>query len=93
MQEKKCPTCGKWNPGSLTNCSSCGGLLDKNELLFEARKKKGLIKEREPEGELFEIKPEYPWWRKGILYFIRPVYWIFFYIISGFVWLIAWVSA
>jgi hypothetical protein len=93
MQEKKCPSCGEWNKGELSICAYCGKSLDKNELLYQDRKRKGLIRPKVVEGEIFEIKAEYPWWKKALLYFIRPIYWTFFYIVSAIVWLVATVSA
>lgn len=93
MQEKKCPSCSQWNKGELTVCQFCGKSLDKNELIFQDRKSKGLIPEKVPESEFFEIKPEYPWWRKAILYIVRPIFWAFFGIISAITWFVAWASA
>ena len=93
MQQKKCPSCGEWNEGDVTVCSFCGKSLDKNVLLFQERKKKGLIPKKVQESELFEIKPHYPLWLKIILYIVRPIYWLFFGIATAAIWFAAWASA
>jgi hypothetical protein len=93
MGQKKCPSCGKWNDGTKEECAFCGAMLDhKKEVEKKLRLQGRLPKKIEP-SPLFEIKPEYPWWRKTILYIVAPIYWTFFGIVSFFVWLVVWAAA
>ena len=93
MNERKCPHCQTWNKGTGAICSACGGLMDKNEVLHQERKRKGLVMPKKTESELFEIKPHYPWFYKVILHIIRPIFWGFMGIVSFVVWFISWVVA
>jgi hypothetical protein len=93
MAQRKCPHCSTWNEGEQKTCISCDGLLDKNEVLWEERKRKGVLVSPKEHGELFEIKPHYPWIYKVILHIIRPIFWVFMGIISFVAWLIAWIVA
>lgn len=93
MSQKKCPSCGAWNDGSAEKCSSCGELMDRKKAFIIKQKKEGkFVKKIEP-GPMFEIKDSYPWWKKGVLYIVRPIFWTFFSIISGIMYLIAWLAA
>jgi hypothetical protein len=93
MAQKKCPSCQQWNNHSNPECAHCGALLDYHQESIRKQKQQGkFVKKLEP-SPLFEIKPEYPWWRKTILYIVAPIYWTFFGIISFFIWLVVWASA
>jgi|GEM_PF-4773919 len=93
MGQKKCVECGCWNEGAVDTCSSCGQLLDTNKKEQVRLKKLGKLPLKIKESQLFEIKPEYPLWRKTILYILRPIYWTFMVIASFFIWLTVWISA
>ncbi|MDG0974337.1 MAG: hypothetical protein P8O07_09305 [Crocinitomicaceae bacterium] len=93
MIKKKCSSCGTWNDGSSSTCSACDELLDLRKKEYERLKKLGKLPIEAKEHILFEIKPEYPVWRKTVLYIIRPVYWLFVIVSGFFLWLAAWVSA
>ncbi len=93
MAQKKCSSCGTWNDASSTECAACGELLDLREKEQVRLKKLGKFPVHVEESALFEIKPEYPLWRKIILYIVRPIYWFFMIIAGFFVWLAVWASA
>lgn len=93
MSQQKCPSCGEWNEFGVEKCTFCGEFMDRKKAFIIKQKKEGKsIKKIEP-GPLFEIKADYPWWKKGILYIIRPIFWTFFSIISFFIYIIAWIAA
>lgn len=93
MSQKRCSSCGYWNDGSVESCVSCGELLDANKKEQVRLKKLGKLPVHVEESALFEIKAEYPLWRKVILYIVRPIYWLFMIIAGFFVWLAVWASA
>lgn len=93
MSQKRCSSCGFWNDGSLELCVSCGEMLDFREQEQVRFKKSGKLPVHVEESGMFEIKPEYPMWRKVILYIVRPFYWLFMIIAGFFVWLAVWASA
>jgi hypothetical protein len=89
IHQKKCPACGHWNEGDLKNCASCGGLMDKNELIKEERKKKGLYQEMKKHEKMFEVFPDDPVWLKIIKHIVAPIYWAFMAVLGFFMWFIA----
>ena len=93
MAQIKCPSCGAWNDKGTEFCTSCGEQLDARKARLIRLKKEGKLPVKLEPSPMFEIKPEYPWWRKTILYIVRPIYWTFFSIISGIMYLIAWIAA
>lgn len=93
MAEIKCSSCGAWNEKNVEFCASCGSRLDTRKARFIRLKKEGKLPTKLEPSPLFEIKPEFPWWRKAILYVVRPIYWTFFTLISGLIYLIAWIAA
>jgi len=93
MAQKKCSSCGKWNDKLSPTCGLCGELLDLQKKEQVRLKKLGRLPVKQEESALFEIKQEYPLWRKIILSILRPIYILFMIIAGFFVWLAAWVSA
>jgi len=68
-------------------------MLDKNEILFEERKRQGLIPSFPETRPFMEIKDSYPWPIKVILQIVRPVYFTFMFVISALLWFVVWASA
>lgn len=93
MAQIKCSSCGEWNERKDEFCSNCGERLDVKKARKIRLKKEGKLPIKLEPSPLFEIKPEFPWWRKAILYIVRPIYWTFFSIISAILYLIAWIAA
>ncbi len=93
--EKCCPHCKTWHAYSPEDktCSSCGSLLDKNEIVFEERKRKGLIPEFPKPKPFLEIKDTYPWLLRMILQIVQPIYFTFMFIISAILWFVVWAAA
>lgn len=93
--EKLCPTCKTWNvyKPEDKNCLNCGSLLDKNEIIYEEKKRKGLIPPFPKPKPFLEIKESYPLILKIVLYIIRPVYFTFMFIISAILWFVVWAAA
>lgn len=94
-KEIKCPTCEAWRSylPEQNICHACGSILDKNEILFEERKKKGLIKSFPEPKPFLEIKDSYPWYLKVILHIVRPIYFIVMIMIAFVTWFVTWVVA
>lgn len=92
MAQKKCPSCGEWNENQAKKCIKCNELLDRKEARVIRLRKEGRLPINIEPSPLFEIKSEFPWWRKLILYIIRPIYWTFFIIIGGILYIVAWVA-
>jgi uncharacterized membrane protein YvbJ len=93
MAQIKCPSCGTWSNKGTEFCPSCGERLDARKARLIRLKKEGKLPVKLEPSPMFEIKPEYPWWRKAILYIARPIYWTFFSIVSAIMYLIAWIAA
>lgn len=93
MAQIRCSNCGTWNDKGKEFCHSCDARLDVRKERFIRLKREGKLPVKLEHSPLFEIKPEFPWWRKTILYIVRPIYWTFFTIVSGIMYLIAWVAA
>jgi hypothetical protein len=93
MKEKKCPSCHKWNSGEVSVCSFCEQPMDKNVIIYNERKKKGLIPVFKKNEDLFTFKPEDPIWKKTLYSILRPIYLAFFGFISFLMVLVAWASA
>lgn len=93
--EKICPSCKTWNSYSEDekNCTNCGSLLDKNEIIFEEKKQKGLIPAFPTPRPFLEIKASYPLVLRVILHIFRPVYFVFMFIISAILWFVVWAAA
>ena len=93
--EKRCPKCGKWGTYTIADkvCHHCGSLLDKNEIIYEDKKRKGLIPKFPEPRPFLEIKESYPLIVKIILHIIRPIYFAFMFIVSVVLWLVLWVTA
>lgn len=93
MGQKRCSNCGTWNENEAEKCLECGELLDRKKARIIRLKKEGKLPLKIEPSPLFEIRPEFPWWRKLILYIVRPIYWTFFTIASFILYLIAWIAA
>ncbi|MCC5923048.1 MAG: hypothetical protein JJT77_04605 [Crocinitomicaceae bacterium] len=93
MNQKRCSACGAWNHRDNTHCSECGEMLDRRKARIEKLKKEGRLPVVLKETPLLEIKPHYPWYLKLLIYIVKPIYWTFFFIASGIMYLIAWIAA
>ena len=93
MSQIKCNACGTWNKQNIENCSECGEMLDRKKANFIRLAKEGKLPKKLKPSPLFEIKANDPWWKKTILYIVRPIYWTFFGIVSFLLYLVAWVAA
>lgn len=95
QNEKLCPNCQTWSTyvSDEKNCPNCGSLLDKNEIIFEEKKKQGLIPPFPKPKPFMEIKESYPFLLKLVLHVIRPVYFTFMFIISAILWFVVWAAA
>jgi hypothetical protein len=93
MAQIKCTSCGAWNDKGAEFCTNCDARLDVRKARMIRLKKEGKLPKKLEPSPMFEIKPEFPWWRKTILYIVRPIYWTFFTIVSGIMYLIAWIAA
>ncbi len=95
ISEKICPNCKTWSSYSVEerNCVNCGSLLDKNEIIFEEKKRKGLIPAFPKPRPFLEIKDSYPFLFRVVLHIVRPIYFTFMFIISAILWLVVWAAA
>lgn len=95
VSEKLCPNCKTWSSYSVEdkNCFNCGSLLDKNEIIFEEKKRKGLIPPFPKQRPFLEIKASYPLILRIILHVIRPIYFTFMFVISTILWFVVWAAA
>lgn len=93
--EKLCPNCKTWNVYTAEdkNCLNCGSLLDKNEIIYQEKKQKGLIPPFPKTKPFLEIKESYPLVLKIMLHIIRPIYFTFMFIISSILWFVVWAAA
>jgi uncharacterized membrane protein YvbJ len=93
--EKSCPNCGKWDFYAETDkiCKNCGSLMDKNKIIYEDRKKKGLIPKFKKPKPFLQIKAHHPWYYKALLYVIKPIIYVFFLIVSIITYIIVWLTA
>lgn len=93
--QKRCPNCKAWNTYSQDDkkCVDCGSLLDKNEIIYQDKKRKGLIPEFPKPRPFLEIKASYPLILRIILHIIRPIYFTFMFIISAILWFVVWAAA
>jgi len=95
QSEKLCPACKNWGIYKIDEkyCNYCSTLLDKNEIVFEEKKRKGLIPHFPKQKPFMEIKPGYPWLIRVIMHIIRPIYFVFMFVISAILWLVVWAAA
>ena len=95
LTEKLCPNCKTWNRyhNDNKNCVHCCSLLDKNEIIYEDKKRKGLIPPFPQPRPFLEIKDSYPWILRAILHIIRPIYFVFMFVISAILWFVVWAAA
>jgi hypothetical protein len=95
LNEKICPNCKTWSSYSSEdkNCKNCGSLLDKNEIIYQEKKSKGLIPPFPQPKPFLEIKDSYPWYLKAILHFIKPIYFVFMFVVSAILWFVVWAAA
>jgi hypothetical protein len=93
--EKRCPNCNHWDSYELDEkqCKNCDSLLDKNEIIFVEKERKGLIPKFPEPRPFLEIKESYPLVLRLLLHFIRPIYFTFMFVISAILWLVIWASA
>jgi hypothetical protein len=95
ISEKLCPNCKIWSSYSLEErqCKNCGSLLDKNEIIYQEKKRNGLIPPFPKTRPFLEIKDSYPLVLRLILQILRPIYFTFMFIISAILWFVVWAAA
>ena len=95
INEKRCPNCQHWASYNIDekHCKNCDSLLDKNEIIFKEKERKGLIPKFPEPRPFLEIKTSYPLVLRLLLYIIRPIYFTFMFVISAILWLVIWASA
>ena len=91
--ERKCQNCGHWNKGRSTSCSNCGFTIDPHQRIVEEhedRQKKRLEVPKTPLDTLLERihESENPL-VKGAYFFLKGIWFIYWVILSFFLWLIA----
>lgn len=93
--EKICPNCKKWDNyhPEEKRCKQCGSLIDKNEIIHEDRKKRGLLPKFNKPKPFLQIKASYPWYLKLLIRIVRPIVYVFMLIISMITWFVVWASA
>jgi len=93
--QKLCPNCNTWSNCDQDDktCQNCGSLFDKNEIIYEDRKRRGLIPKFRQPKPFMEIKSTYPLVLKIVLHIARPIYFVFMFIISAILWFVVWAAA
>lgn len=99
MNEKKCPSCGKWTDGNKTHCAFCGAPIDADLIAREQKKvrdaeeeKKRLAEENRFERYLRKLQASQKPHHKILFGILNAVFTVYMAVLSFFIWLIALIS-